>query len=568
MAAAPARPVARRDRSRPRRPAAERLEDLPASRIPTTSRRWSPGCRSSPSSRACTRGNYQQCWGQPWTDTSTPIPKLGPWECAAAPWFMNASRARQGVGRVRAEVVEAHRHQAARARPTETSIVPTQVSDIHEDVDSISFHVSEIGKPVLVRTSYFPNWKAQRRDRPVPRRAEPHGGRADEPRREAHLRPDHGRLARPHRHAVRDRRASSGSSRGRASSGTARRPVRSDGPDGTARPDGEGGTARRAVAVAPTAGRPTAAETRCRARKRRRRAEPVPVGPSPSGGNRLRTAPAAATMSARSWPHPPVGPVLRRSHSCRSTPSSRPTTYAGSIPRSSTRRSRAASATPSPTSPGAQQVIVGHDMRPSSEPLTAAFIEGATLAGADVTDIGLCSTDVVYFAAGKLDAPGAMFTASHNPAQYNGIKLCRSGAAPVGEQTGLDADQGDGRGGRHVARRGRGQGRAPRPARGVRRSRAIVRRHVGAAPAHRRRRHRQRHGRPRGAEGVRGTARSRSRSSSASSTARSRTIRPTRSSSRTSRTSSARCSISAPTSGSRSTATPTVCSSSTTPGSR
>ncbi|HTL84179.1 MAG TPA: phosphomannomutase/phosphoglucomutase [Acidimicrobiia bacterium] len=86
---------------------------------------------------------------------------------------------------------------------------------------------------------------------------------------------------------------------------------------------------------------------------------------------------------------------------------------------------------------GAQQVIVGHDMRPSSVPLAAAFIEGATLAGADVTDIGLCSTDVVYFAAGKLDAPGAMFTASHNPAQYNGIKLCRSGAAPVGEQTGL-----------------------------------------------------------------------------------------------------------------------------------
>ena len=86
---------------------------------------------------------------------------------------------------------------------------------------------------------------------------------------------------------------------------------------------------------------------------------------------------------------------------------------------------------------GAQQLIVGHDMRASSAPLAGAFIEGATLAGADVTDIGLCSTDVVYFAAGKLDAPGAMFTASHNPAQYNGIKLCRAGAAPVGEQTGL-----------------------------------------------------------------------------------------------------------------------------------
>ncbi len=86
---------------------------------------------------------------------------------------------------------------------------------------------------------------------------------------------------------------------------------------------------------------------------------------------------------------------------------------------------------------GAQQVVVGRDMRPSSEPLATAFIEGATTAGADVTDIGLCSTDVVYFASGSLDAPGAMFTASHNPAQYNGIKLCRSGAAPVGESSGL-----------------------------------------------------------------------------------------------------------------------------------
>jgi phosphomannomutase len=86
---------------------------------------------------------------------------------------------------------------------------------------------------------------------------------------------------------------------------------------------------------------------------------------------------------------------------------------------------------------GAQHVVVGRDMRPSSEPLAAAFIEGALQAGADVVDIGLASTDMVYFASGHLDAPGAMFTASHNPAQYNGIKLCRSGAAPIGEQTGL-----------------------------------------------------------------------------------------------------------------------------------
>jgi phosphomannomutase len=86
---------------------------------------------------------------------------------------------------------------------------------------------------------------------------------------------------------------------------------------------------------------------------------------------------------------------------------------------------------------GASKVVVGHDMRPSSEPLTHAFIEGATLAGADVVDVGLASTDLVYFASGLLDAPAAMFTASHNPAQYNGIKMCRASAAPVGEATGL-----------------------------------------------------------------------------------------------------------------------------------
>jgi phosphomannomutase len=87
---------------------------------------------------------------------------------------------------------------------------------------------------------------------------------------------------------------------------------------------------------------------------------------------------------------------------------------------------------------GAERIVVAHDMRPSSEPLSAAFIEGATLAGASVVAAGLASTDMIYFAAGRLDAPGAMFTASHNPAQYNGIKLCRAGAAPVGQDTGLD----------------------------------------------------------------------------------------------------------------------------------
>ena len=86
---------------------------------------------------------------------------------------------------------------------------------------------------------------------------------------------------------------------------------------------------------------------------------------------------------------------------------------------------------------GVDEVVVGHDMRPSSPALAQAFAEGATQAGASVTMIGLASTDQLYFASGSLARAGAMFTASHNPAQYNGIKMCRAHAAPVGMETGL-----------------------------------------------------------------------------------------------------------------------------------
>lgn len=85
----------------------------------------------------------------------------------------------------------------------------------------------------------------------------------------------------------------------------------------------------------------------------------------------------------------------------------------------------------------ATAIVVGHDMRPSSPGLSRAFARGALDQGVDVTEIGLCSTDQLYYASGALDLPGAMFTASHNPAQYNGIKMCRAGAAPVGQDTGL-----------------------------------------------------------------------------------------------------------------------------------
>jgi phosphomannomutase len=82
-------------------------------------------------------------------------------------------------------------------------------------------------------------------------------------------------------------------------------------------------------------------------------------------------------------------------------------------------------------------VVIGEDMRPSSPDLASAFAAGVTSQGLDVIRIGLASTDMLYFAAGKLNLPGAMFTASHNPAAYNGIKLCLSGARPIGKESGL-----------------------------------------------------------------------------------------------------------------------------------
>jgi phosphomannomutase len=82
-------------------------------------------------------------------------------------------------------------------------------------------------------------------------------------------------------------------------------------------------------------------------------------------------------------------------------------------------------------------IVVGEDMRPSSPLLADAFSDGANSQGMDVIRIGLASTDMLYFASGKLNLPGIMFTASHNPAQYNGMKLCKSGAIPIGQESGL-----------------------------------------------------------------------------------------------------------------------------------
>ena len=85
----------------------------------------------------------------------------------------------------------------------------------------------------------------------------------------------------------------------------------------------------------------------------------------------------------------------------------------------------------------APKVAVGRDMRISSPALADAFREGVHAAGAGTVDLGQVSTDALYFASGRLDMPGAMFTASHNPARYNGLKLCRERAAPIGSDSGL-----------------------------------------------------------------------------------------------------------------------------------
>jgi len=86
---------------------------------------------------------------------------------------------------------------------------------------------------------------------------------------------------------------------------------------------------------------------------------------------------------------------------------------------------------------GAPEILIARDMRESGVALSTAFSDGVRSEGVAVTDLGLASTDFLYFAAGRLDAPGAMFTASHNPARYNGMKLCLSGARPIGRDTGL-----------------------------------------------------------------------------------------------------------------------------------
>jgi phosphomannomutase len=117
---------------------------------------------------------------------------------------------------------------------------------------------------------------------------------------------------------------------------------------------------------------------------------------------------------------------------------------------------------------GADRVLVARDMRPTGPSLVDAFAEGVMEQGVDVIDIGLASTDLLYFAAGSLDMPGAMFTASHNPAQYNGVKFCHAGARPIGIDSGLADIRAE------AAKILDGRGPAPVAARGTRSERDLL----------------------------------------------------------------------------------------------
>ena len=156
---------------------------------------------------------------------------------------------------------------------------------------------------------------------------------------------------------------------------------------------------------------------------------------------------------------------------------------------------------------GTSRILVARDMRESGVELAGEFATGARRAGATVIDLGLASTDMMYFASGRLDAPGAMFTASHNPAAYNGIKMCLAGAKPVGSGHRAGRDPRRGAGGHRLRCRQRARDgglRTTRAARGVRRARPLLHRPLGPASPEGRRRHRQRHGWPRRPQGLRG----------------------------------------------------------------
>ena len=306
---------------------------------------------------------------------------------------------------------------------------------------------------------------------------------------------------------------------------------------------------RRRSPTRPTTRRPTTTASRCWPTRssgpRRATTRPRSVTSSP---RRRHSAAAAPTAAAATRPRAGAGTVgSPGSHELPLDADLQGLRHPGTVPDQLDAGDRAApSGSPSPRfDRGASASSSAATCGPSGVELVAAFADGVLVAGRRRRRPRPRVDRPRLLRRRPLDAPGAMFTASHNPAQYNGIKLCLAGARPVGEDTGLAEIKARGRGGarRPPARAGRDAGHVERRRPARRRSpttscRSSTRRARAAAG---RRRHRQRHGRPGRAQGVRGPARSSSRCCTASSTARSRTTRPTRSSPRTSATSRPAC---------------------------
>ena len=335
------------------------------------------------------------------------------------------------------------------------ALPPVEVSDVQIEQQSLSFSVDQVGVPVVVKVSYFPNWEASGRTRPVSHRSEHDGGRPDRQRRRADVRAQRRRLAvhaahgRGHRVVHLLARARRRPSRRRRPGvrlagvpARRQRPSRRRASDGRSRPVGPASlrTARhrRGGSVDPTAAdaTSTAPDRSCRSTSECR-----PTRPTGRPLDRPVAVPDPPTLvsgrtgaSRRSQPIASTGVMsvldqIVKAYDIR-----------GTVPDQLDANVAHALGVGFAQFVGTDRVLIGRDMRPSGPELVDAFSAGVMEQGIDVIDIGLASTDLVYFAAGSLDSPAAMFTASHNPAQYNGIKLCHAGARPIGIDSGARRD--------------------------------------------------------------------------------------------------------------------------------
>ena len=368
---------------------------------------------------------------------------------------------------------QAGRHRrAGRADRPGRAAAGRRCSDVEIGEQDVSFHVDQVGVPVLVKVSYFPNWEADGAEGPYRIAPNLMVVVPTSQRRDADVRPQSALdcsstlspcvgivllifMADPRRRASRRDAPAVGPPPESATPAVAER-LADGSMTSTAEPD--------PGPIAST---------------RRHRRRPLDPSPTRHRGRPQRMPSVGRRSGDRAGGRRTVtadGPRSLDGPSCQcSTRSSRRTTSAAPCPTSSTPRSPTRSASPSPASP-----VPPSARRPRHAPagpeLVDAFTDGVLEQGVDVVDLGLASSDLVYFAAGHLDAPGAMFTASHNPAEYNGVKFCLAGRPAGRRRHRPRRDQGRRRAGARRPRPApappRPAGSEPRPAAAVRRPRA------------------------------------------------------------------------------------------------